>query len=136
MEIKIRPLTRKDTVTVAKMIKKMVELAGRTHLLDLISASSEKQTEKEEKNEGLLNAGIDIIMALFDFVLEDVSLWFADLVNLSLDDYNNNAPFDADLQIVGQLREAPDIKSFFTRALLEYKMIKGLTSQYSEKKEE
>jgi hypothetical protein len=141
VEIKIRALTRKDTVTVAMLIKKMIDKAGRGYLLNLIASSekpvnSDNSNEKEENsNDKLIEIGMDIILSLFDFVLEDVSAWFADLVNMSLEEYNEKAPFDADLRIVEQLLEAPDIKNFFTLALRESKMIRGFASQFSEKKD-
>jgi predicted DNA-binding ribbon-helix-helix protein len=135
VDIKIRELTRKDTITVANLIKKMVEKAGKTHLLNLIAAPDKGKADKGKNNDDLLiSVGLDIVMSLFDFVLEDVSAWFADLAGLSLEEYNEKAPFDADLQIIEQLREAQGVKDFFTRALRVYKMINVSAKQLSEKK--
>jgi hypothetical protein len=129
MEIKIRELVRRDLLTVANMIKKLVEKTGKQKLLGLISSGVSNSKQENEPNEELwIGLGVDILMMLFEILQDDATAWFADLVGITPDEYNDG-PVDIDLQVIEQLKEAPGVADFFTRALRVYKSMNGLGNQ-------
>jgi hypothetical protein len=128
-ELKIRPLTNRDFFTVVDMLSKISGTAGR-ELRGLIISDKKTEkpknlTEKKAADKQAEEMGIQIAMIIFntcyEHVRQDLINWFASLCGMTADDYLDNLPPDATLQIMEQLAEAQESTSFFTHALRLFK---------------
>jgi hypothetical protein len=124
-EYKIRPLKRKDRKTVSAMIAKMADKLGNTGILNLISSATTttKSADGEKKqNDNSISIGIEIIKLLITTLEDDVTAWFADLIGVSIADFDE-LPIDIEIQIIEQLRKAPEVGVFFSGASRQFKEI-------------
>jgi hypothetical protein len=117
-EFKIRPLTRKDIRTLSAMIVKMTEKIGNAGLLNLISSEVEADAGKGESAPGLdktVGIGIEIIKLLFSTLEEDITAWFASLVGVTPEDFDN-LPLDIEIKIIEQIKNSKEVSDFFSGA--------------------
>jgi hypothetical protein len=122
LEIAIRELTRKDRKTLSNLILKATEKMEDESLLNMISSTA--KTKSENKSNDAIKIGIHIVKMLFEFVEDGVVEWFADLIGVTVEDFDN-LPIDVELQIVKQIIESPDSERFFTTALHLFSMTKA-----------
>ena len=123
-EYKIRELCRKDRVVLSRMIEKVADKVVGTKILDLITAVT-PQEGKEVDGGAKTKLGIEILRLLMGTLNEDVTEWFASLLGLSVDEFNDNTPFNIELEIVRQLQEADDVTDFFTGVSQQFSTILG-----------
>jgi hypothetical protein len=117
---KIRPLTRKDRVTVTAMIVKLANKLGDTGVFNLIKQGSAGTAAQEAGPSTVaLDIGIQILKNLIMHLEDDVTAWFASLLNMTPDQFNE-CPLDVELSIIEQLKAAPEINDFFSKASLLY----------------
>lgn len=114
MEIKIRTLTVNDRIKLTDMIKNMAENFGHEYLLNAISpnpATAPKETDSNPATE----YGIRIVRMLLETLQSDIHNWFANLIGKSYEEFCN-LPIDAEVEILKQISEAPEVERFFTSA--------------------
>jgi hypothetical protein len=137
-QIKIRELKRKDRKTLAAMIKKMVDKIGDQRILNLMvtETSDNVQSNKAEPNQPkdqFSKIGIEIIKLLMETLEEEVSVWFADLLGVTIEQLDD-MPVDIELVVIDQLISAPEANRFFTSASLLFKRTRELAGQWSGQK--
>ena len=134
MEIKIRPLTNRDFFTVVNMLSKISGEAGRV-MSGLITSRKTVKAGSKEDAEQLEALGQQIALAVLEacykHVQDDLIKWFASLLDevtdaegntvryngkMTVNEYLDKLPPSTTLQIIGQLKDAPETEDFFTRA--------------------
>lgn len=122
-DITIRPLTVYDRQTLTELIKKLSSKTGYEKIVTAIPAQLEKTEENGENVEIDKNKSDDTVYSLISSVLygivtwvnDDVSIWFADLLGISLDEFKK-LPFDTEMKIVEQMLNQESFKDFFIKA--------------------
>jgi hypothetical protein len=137
---KIRELKRKDRKTVSAMIVKLADKLGNAGILNIISSagsgsasgsapigggsdSASTPTEQNKSFDGALSIGIEIIKLMLTTLEDDVCAWFASLINKTPEEFDD-LPLDIEIQIIDQLRQAPEVGVFFSGAWQQFNEIK------------
>lgn len=137
-DLTIRKLTVADNRRLEKMIRNLIKTDEGQWLQHIVSAAkSEGKGATDEPEEVLKYYRLfgDIIDMLFNFYHTDIEKWFASLIGVEVDAYQD-LPFDTDMVIVEQLKEAPEFKSFFSKACAVFKAsgwLKNIISSVKEK---
>ena len=126
--IKIRTLLKADQDTISGMLGKAAACLDGNTIRSAISSAAPQGDEGEELDTAERSARvISVFMELFKTVLvnfgEDVSAFFADLAGMTPEEYRMQ-PIDIDMQILEQLKDAPEVENFFTIASRLYKTTK------------
>lgn len=136
-QLKIRPLKRKDRVEVAAMIRKLVDRIGSADLTNLIvsdSGAERAEGATAKKDETFKRIGVEVVKLLLQFVEEDVTAWFASLLNVTVEELNE-MDFDIEIQIIEQLVAREEANRFFTGALRLSKTMKQFAGKFSTPKQ-
>jgi hypothetical protein len=107
----------------------MVDKIGDSQILNLIVAAAEDSGDKGKEGNGVNNAartklGLEIIRLLMSVVNDELSVWLASLLNVSIEEFNN-LPFDIEIEIIKQLQEAEEVTGFFIGAFQQFKGMFG-----------
>lgn len=136
MEIKIRPLTNRDFFTVVNMLSKISGEAGRV-MSGLITSRKTVKAGSKEDAEQLEALGQQIALAVLEacykHVQDDLIKWFASLIGKSVNEYLDQMPPVTTLQIIEQLKDAPEVKDFFTAAWRLAREMSKSASQFTGK---
>jgi len=115
MSIRIRKLKRSDRKTLTRLIQIASEKFGAGDLTKLVrDTGSGSSAEGEKDSTQILKIGMEVFNILLDVVEKDVTEWFADLIGVTLDEYEE-MPFDTDLVIAEQLLGSEEMRAFFSR---------------------
>ena len=130
-ELKIRSLTRKDRKTFTDLIIKLVNATGNNNLVSMQpkESSDNNDVSESEQANNILNFAFDILESIIDVLNDDSAIWFADLIGVTVDEYDN-LDFDIEMDIIEQLLEAKNFKSFFSKGSQVRNKIKSFVSQY------
>jgi hypothetical protein len=115
----IRRLTARDRVTLTNIFKKAIIELKDDSIKRLISSNktsaSDSVDESTEESIGkvVIEIGASIIEKSLDILNEDLRDWFCDLLKITEDEFLD-LPFDAEVQIVEQIRADPAAGNFFT----------------------
>lgn len=115
-DYKIRKLTRKDRKTLTGIIKKFVSATGDKSLLSIFNESqtiSNSEITEKEKNDSMISLGISLLDKLIDVLDEDMAMWFADLIGVDADKFDE-CPIDIDVTIIDQIVSSKEISDFFS----------------------
>jgi len=117
-KIKIRTLQRSDRVSATRIFKTVIQKLGKSELFNLFSpavnSGSTKEIDEEKFGLQIIGIAVDVLMASIELIEHDLEEWFASLVNMTIEEFNA-APLDIELEILEQLRTAPEAADFFTR---------------------
>jgi len=124
--MEVRELKTKDIFTVAKMLLK-ISGEAREEISTLIS-SKQKETEGEKDKAELkkqqTDLGLQIFMSLATKLMEhaedDLISWFGDLTGMTKEEFANSE-LTASLDVIEELSERDDFKTFLSRAYALYK---------------
>jgi hypothetical protein len=134
--IKIRELKRKDRVTLAAMIRKMVDKIGDQKILNLmVSDTSQEKNEAIDTKDQFSKIGIEIIKLLLETIEGDVTVWFADLLSVTVEQFDD-MPVDIELQVIDQIISAPEANRFFTSASHLFSKTRALAGRLQGQKKE
>jgi len=125
--IKIRTLKRKDRVTVTRMIARLAEKLGDTSLLNLIQRKDGVGTagdQEKDTGDGYAKLGMQIIKLAVDNLESDIAEWFADLCDCTKEQLDD-MPLTAEIQILEQIKNAPEANDFFSGASRLFSSING-----------
>lgn len=124
--IKIRNLKRKDIKTVEKMIEKFSTKINSKQLFNLLKSSDEtinnSKEEKEVDFELLLPIFKDLLKNFMEVIEEDVVVFFADLLGMTVDEYYEQ-DIDIDIKIIEAIIAQESSGNFFTGASGLFKKI-------------
>lgn len=132
-EIKIRALKQKDRVALAAMIRKLVEKAGDTGLLNLIVHGEGTEKKNEQDKSIFTRLGINVIKMLLEVLESDVHEWFCDLIGKTKEEFLE-LPFDTEIKIIEQLVESKEAADFFSGALRLSSKMNGLAGRLQKEK--
>lgn len=126
-EYKIRELKQKDQERIAKIFTEAIRVTGKDSLRNIIKSGnvdSKKKSATDQKSE-VIEIMIDGLIMAMGVVKKECDLFFCDLIGATYDEYRE-LPIDIDIRIIEQIREAPEVESFFTRAWRIYNMTEKL----------
>lgn len=141
MNTTIRKLKYSDRRKLSAMIKKLSEKFNDNSLLQLIQSDPNKREKKEIENDNddnsrFIKLGINLFNTLIQFLEDDITEWFSDLIGVDVETYMNDAPFDIEIIIINQLTaDGGEFKSFLSGASKLYKSIKISLTKSIEQKE-
>ena len=123
-EIKIRKLIYEDRKTLSSMILKLVEKVGDEGLLDIIKSNrkSKNNALSKDRDDNVVMVGVKILKALLQTLEDEVVKWFASLINVEVEEFGKQ-PFDIEIIIIKQLKEAEEIHDFFSGASQQFSEI-------------
>jgi hypothetical protein len=136
-QIKIRALEVDDLHRFISLLDKLIK-SGDTWIGKIVSLVVEATKADEAKNDA---ENVEKYYALFSEIAsklittyaEDVSGWFASLAGVSIEEYKH-LPFDTDMVIIEQFKEADEFKSFFSKACAVFNLKKKLGDLMSKAK--
>lgn len=127
MNTKIRELKYKDRRKLSELIRKLSEKLGDNSLLNQIQSDPDNVKEDSKSDDkAVTQMGMNLFNKLIQFLEDDISEWFCDLIDVDLETYMNDAPFDIELTIINQLMEDKgQFRSFLAGASKLYNSILG-----------
>lgn len=127
MNTKIRELKYKDRRTLSSLIKKLSEKLGDNSLLNQLRSDPNKTKEDTKEDDRVIaQMGMNLFNQLIQFLEDEISEWFADLIGIDLETYEKEAPFDIELIIINQLMDDKgQFRSFLSGASKLYSSIVG-----------
>jgi len=133
MSVAIRTITVRDRKTVTQLFKKVIKVAGDSTLSTLISSenkASGEQSAEERVGETVVKIALDVLTKSIDILDEDITAWFADLIGVSVDEYES-MPINTESDIFNQLRTAPEAAAFFTTCFAHAKWTGAFESMFA-----
>ena len=126
MNTTIRELKYSDRRKLSEMIKKLSVKMKDSSLLNSIVSEPKKTADEVKPSDGaLVNFGMELFNNLLEFLEEDVTEWFADLLEVDIETFMKEAPFEIEILIIEQLMdEKGKFKSFLAGASKLYNSIK------------
>lgn len=136
MNTTIRELVYADRRKLSAMIRKLSERVGDDSLLNqVVSAPAKHESETKGDDSRLVKVGLNLFNQLIQFLEDDITEWFADLVDVDVETYIKEAPFDIEIIIIDQLMdEKGKFRTFLSGASKLYKKIKTSIDNLKEKK--
>lgn len=134
-KITIRKLEVDDLHKFIALLDKLIK-SGDSWIGKIISLSVEATKEKEGRVENVEKYYVlfsEIAGKLITVYSEDISVWFASLAGVTVEDYKH-LPFDTDMVIIEQFKEADEFKSFFSKAFAVFNLKKKLGDLISKAK--
>lgn len=130
----IRELLKSDQERIAGIFSKMIEVTGKDAIRDIIKSSSAvssggKKVDPDEQKAQLFDAFFRALTAAVGTLNKECSAFFADLVGLSVEDYYKQ-PIDIDVRVMDQLKDAPEVESFFIHASHLYNVTEKLRGMW------
>jgi len=129
---KVRALTRKDRKKLSELIKAFAERSGNIELTKMLpKAQSEDGKESDGKensevnNDEIYDLVKSVIAGLFQWVEEDVTAWFMELIGVTDKNAYDSLPFDIEVHIIDELLKQKGFSNFFLRASELYKKVRG-----------
>lgn len=126
----IRKLKYQDCLTLAKLIKVLIDKIGSSKLLNLINAdvkAKKNESDVDAQNievdtvdDTYIKIGMNLLNQLIVYVEEDLNKWFADLCGCTVPELLEKE-FETPIIIIDELIKAEEANRFFTRALQVYK---------------
>lgn len=114
---RIRPLTYGDFKRIKSMLGAYVEKSGDNAVKGIISAAQSDESADENAEEGgegkVIMAFMDVLKKIIVHLDREVHVWFCDLIGVTEEEYDS-LPVDMDIQILNQLKGAPEVGNFFT----------------------
>jgi hypothetical protein len=135
MNTTIRELVYADRRKLSEMIRKLSVRIGDDSLMNQIVSNPKKHESEEPGNDShLVKVGLNLFNQLLQFLEDDITEWFADLVGVTVDTYLAEAPFDIEITIIDQLMdEKGKFRTFLFGASKLYKRIKTSIDSLKEK---
>jgi len=119
----IRKITRKDRKTLSKLIKAFADRSGDAKITEMVP-SLNPDGEKEAGKTEMYDLIKSVLEGLLEWVEEDVSKWFMDLIGVESREEYDALPFDIEINIIDQLIAEKGFNNFFLRVSDLYKKIR------------
>lgn len=117
---KIRQLKKSDQTRISNMFLSLVDKIDDNSIREIISPSSDgasgAQLTEEQRRAAVIRAFMSVFTKCIRHLGADVKAFFADLLGVTVEEYDD-LPFDIDIQVIEQLKEAKEVENFFTGAL-------------------
>ena len=145
--IKIRELKMKDRKALTAIFENLIDKVGDVGIIDLIKSDIIKTDAgkkkgknkngppaKQENEKSIIEIGLKVMRLCFKTLENETMQWFSDLLGIEPVDFLE-MPLDTEIQIIKQIREAPEVASFFSGASQQFSEIKELFDNYTNKNE-
>ena len=116
----IRPLVKRDQRVIAGMLGRLADEFDEDAIRDIISSArgaAEGENDAPESDADRQARVIEVFLTLFRRCMSkmtaEAEAWLADLIRVTPEEYQN-LPIDIDVQVLTQLKEAPEVERFFT----------------------
>lgn len=138
----IHSLLKEDQKAIAAMLGRLADEFDQAQIRDIISSARASDEGEGEEGTGPSDEDrkarvIEVFFTLFRRCMSnltgDVELWLAGLIGKTPEEYQK-LPFDIDICILNQVKEAPEVERFFTGALHLFRMTEALKSAWSQLK--
>jgi len=122
----VRELTRRDRKKLSELVRAFAERSGNVKLTEMLPGRSDAKSEETETDTDQTYELIkSILQGLIEWVEEEVTEWFMDLVGVTERDEYDRLPFDIEVHIIDELIAQQGFNNFFSRASELYKKIRG-----------
>ncbi len=123
----VRDLTRKDRKKLSELIKLFAERSGNTKLIEMLPGQKGENKDKGKKidTDQTYELIKSVMQSLLDWVEDEVTAWFMDLIGCTDREKYDSLPFDIEVHIIGQLVSQKGFNNFFSQASALYKKIRG-----------
>ncbi len=131
----VRQLTRKDRRKLSELIEAFADRSGNKKLTEMIpgvkkakaktGADAKEETEADDTTERAYELIKSVMQGLLQWVEDDVTTWFMDLIGVTDRDKYDNMPFDIEVHIIDSLINQKGFNNFFMKASALYKKIRG-----------
>lgn len=126
MDLKIRNLKLKDNRLLVGLLKRLITEYKEDWLENAIQDtdigdSNSPELNVEEDSKKTNGAFLVVINKLIDVFSDDITKWFASLLDMTVEEYEE-LDFDTDLLIIEQLKEQPKFRFFFRRAFTMFNL--------------
>jgi len=135
----IHPLKKKDQRVVAAMFGKLADEFDEPAIRRIISSGfsdDEGKADKEtadDRKARLVHVFFELFRKCLTKLAVDAEEWLASLIGVSVEEYQE-LPIDIDVQILNQVKEAPEVERFFTGALRLFSATQALDKALSQLK--
>lgn len=131
----VRQLTRKDRRKLSELIKDFANHSGNKKLTEMIPGVKKTEaktgedvkegTKADDTTEQAYELIKSVMQGLLEWVEDDVTVWFMDLIGVTDRDKYDNLPFDIEVHIIDSLINQKGFNNFFMKASHLYKKIRG-----------
>ena len=122
----VRELTRADRKKLSELLKLFAERSGNIKITEMLPGQpGEGDDSKEPDTDKVYELIKSVLDSLLNWVEEELTTWFMDLVGISDRAEYDKLPFDIEVHIIDQLLAQKGFHNFFTRASALYKKIRG-----------
>jgi len=124
---RVRELTRLDRKKLSELIKAFAERSGNIKLTEMLPGQKGEGKEKEAgvNTDQVYDLIKSVLQGLLEWVEDEVTAWFMDLIGYTNRDAYDRLPFDIEVNIIDQLVAQKGFNNFFSRASVLYKKIRG-----------
>lgn len=121
----VRELTRKDRKKLSDLIKLFAERSGNIKLTEMLPGQKGEDKDDEVKTDKAYDLIKSVMQSLLDWVEDELTEWFMDLIGVTDREQYDNLPFDIEVHIIDKLIAQKGFSNFFSRASALYKKIRG-----------
>lgn len=124
----VRVLTRKDRKKLSDLIRAFADKSGNseiTKMLPKADGGGGKDEGKEKSTDEVYELIKTVMAGLFQWVEEDVTAWFMDLIGVVDRDAYDNMPFDIEVYIIDEMMKQKGFSNFFSKASELYRKVRG-----------
>lgn len=130
-KITVREIKRKHRKMLTKLFEQFIDKFGSDKLANIIDSTFESKGEKTEEdkqseNKKMILFAVNILKQIFEFLDEDVKPLLSSLTDIPLDDFDEKAPFDIEVQVIQQLMDREEFLNFFIGASQAFKKMQRL----------
>lgn len=124
----VRALTRKDRKKLSELIKAFAERSGNENITKMIPKATGDESETESKEmdtDQMYDLIKSIIAGLFEWVEEDVTKWFMELIGCQNQEEYDALGFDIEMYILDEMWKQKGFSNFFIKASELFKKVRG-----------
>lgn len=125
--MEIRKLKRKDRVTLAELIKKFASVTDMEALVNLVADSKSTDPDKGDTAQ-ILDSAFRLFNEMLKVIEEDVSEWFAGLLQVTREEYDDLS-VDIEMLVIEQILNQDGFVSFFDTGSRVLNKIKNLRTR-------
>jgi len=124
---RVRELTRLDRKRLSELIKAFAERSGNIKITEMLPGQKGegKEKEAETNTDQVYDLIKSVLQGLLEWVEDEVTVWFMDLIGFTDRDAYDRLPFDIEVYIIEQLVGQKGFNNFFSQASALYKKIRG-----------
>lgn len=113
MAVTIRKLIQKDRVIMSSLLLKYSSKTVANAIVSMIDSDAlDTDNTKQDNEHALIDLGVNLLSKMAIEMQDELKIWFADLIGVTPDQFEQQ-DFDVEIQIIDQLAQNENFKSFF-----------------------